>query len=83
VEYVACLIANGRKVLLTHDGYRIHLSFKELETLRAGGLMAYALSAHASGVTQPLKAGVWGPLKTQLRSELDILRPFALEKTFD
>jgi len=45
-------------------------------------VIAYALPAH-TGVTQLLDGGVFGPFKSQLRGGLDLLRPYALDKTFD
>ena len=35
--------AHGRKVLLLNDGYRIHMSLKALEILKANNTIAYAL----------------------------------------
>ena len=52
--------ANGRSVLLLLDGYRSHMSYKDMHFLREQGILVYALPAHTSGMTQPLDVGgVW------------------------
>lgn len=60
------LTAGDRKVLLVFDGYRSHLGFQVLETLDQGNVIALALPAHTSGVTQPLDVGVFPKFKARL-----------------
>ena len=54
VNDVSDLTEKGRKMLLLYDGYRSHMMLRALEILHEGGVIAYALPAHTSGLTQPL-----------------------------
>ena len=40
---------NGRKVLLTHNRYRCHITLRALDILSKGGIIAYCLLVHTSG----------------------------------
>lgn len=46
VEEVRGLTAGGRKILLSYDGYRAHLSLPVLELFHVNNIVAYALPAH-------------------------------------
>lgn len=70
VEAVKDKTVGGRKVLLTYDGHRSHLSAAVLGILRKGGVLAYCLPAHTSGKTQPLDVGLYGPFKNYLNREV-------------
>lgn len=74
---------NNRKVLLTYDGYRSHMSIEALEILEEGGVIAYALPAHTSGTTQPLDVGVFSPFKSAYREELRLVTSAAEERKLD
>lgn len=64
------LTANDRKVLLTSDCYRSHMSLAVLELLHANGNVAYALPAHTSGKTQPCDCVLFGAYKEHLNKWL-------------
>jgi tRNA splicing ligase len=66
IAEVCDLTKNGRKVLLTYDGYRSHLCFKALSILRDGGVISYELPAHTSGKTQPLDVSIFSAFKSNL-----------------
>lgn len=68
VKIVADLTVNGRKVCLVFDGYRSHMGFKVLRTLRDGGVVVYCLPTHTSSATQPLDVAVYSPFKTHLNN---------------
>lgn len=68
VAEVSDLTVGGRKVFLLYDGYRSHMGYQVLKTLKAGGVMAYALPAHTSGDSQPLYVGVFSPFKLHLNN---------------
>lgn len=70
VRDVADKTTNGRKILLTYDGYRSHLGVKVLDTLRKGNVLCYCLPAHISGITQPLDVGIFGPFKAHLNKKM-------------
>lgn len=65
------LTKNDRKVLLTYDGYRSHMSVDTLELFRENNIIAYALPAHTSGSTQPLDVAVFAPWKNNFREMLE------------
>lgn len=50
--FIKRLVADGRKVLLTYDAYRGHMTLRVLEHLRDNAVIVYALPAHASGNRQ-------------------------------
>lgn len=52
-DFVRPQTAGGRKVLLTCDGYRSHLSLQVLELFAENNIIVYSLPAHTSGKTQP------------------------------
>jgi len=68
VESVKDLTSNGRKLLLTYDAYRAHLSLRVLELFLANGIIVYALPAHTSGKLQPLDVVVFSAFKAALNS---------------
>lgn len=68
VKEVEDLTRGGRKVLLIYDGYRSHMGIRALETLRSGGVIAYALPAHTSGTLQPLDVGTFRAFKDNLKN---------------
>eukprot|EP00171_Calliarthron_tuberculosum_P001354 IDg1354t1 len=72
VESVRDLTANGRKVLLTYDGYRSHMSLAVLELFQSNGIVIYALPAHTSGKTQPCDAVLFSTYKAQLNESLTL-----------
>ena len=59
------------KILLLMDGYRSHMRYKTLSFLHSANVIAYALPAHTSGVTQPLDVSVFGVSKSKLRDLVD------------
>lgn len=61
---------DGRKVVLTYDGYRMHMTLCALEILREWNLIIYFLPAHISGNTQPLDVVAYGPFKGSLIERL-------------
>lgn len=70
VQDVADKTSDVGKVLLNYDGYRSHLGYKAIETLKAGNILAYCLPAHTSCVTQPLDDGIFGPFKVYLNEAI-------------
>lgn len=64
------LTAGGRKVLLTYDGYRSHMTLPVLELFRDNGIVVYALPAHTSGKTQPLHASLFGSFEMKLNETI-------------
>lgn len=74
---------NRRKVLLTYNGYRSHISLRALKILKEAGVMAYCLPAHTSGNTQPLYVGLYGPFKNYLNTEVYDAQQSRSEGEFD
>eukprot|EP00171_Calliarthron_tuberculosum_P002656 IDg2656t1 len=70
VTSVRDLTANGRKVLLTYDAYRSHMTLAVLELFDANGIIAYALPAHTSGKTQPCDCVLFASYKQHLNKSL-------------
>lgn len=70
VEAVKENTVGGRKLLLTYDAHRSHLSVAVLGILRKRGVLAYCLPAHTSGKTQPLDVGLYAPFKNYLDREV-------------
>lgn len=70
VELVKPKTEGGRKVVLTYDGYRSHVSLLAIQTLRDGNVLPYCLPAHTSGKTQPLDVGIYGLFKRALNVEV-------------
>lgn len=68
VEHVRPLTCGGRKVLLTYDGYRAHMSLPVLTKFLDGGVIAYALPSHTSGKTQPLDLVAFSRFKAALKA---------------
>lgn len=83
VEDINNLTAEGRKVLLTYDGYRSHMSMAVLSVLRQGGVIAYCLPAHTSGTTQPLDLTVFSCLKHYYGEGLRKMAAASFNKTYD
>lgn len=63
VKHVQDLAANGRKVLLTYDGYRAHMTLGELQLFKENNIIAYAIPAHTSGKLQPCDVVLFGEFK--------------------
>ena len=59
------------KILLLMDGYRSHMRYKTLRFLHSANVIAYALPAHTSGVTQPLDVSIFGAFKSKLHDLVD------------
>lgn len=71
IQHVHELTVGGRKVLLTYDGYRSHMSIRVLELFSKNNVEVYALPAHSSGKTQPLDVILFSAYKTSLNNLLD------------
>ena len=67
VHSVKDLTAGGRRLLLTYDGYRSHMSLAVLELYAANGIIVYALPSHTSGKTQPMDVLVFGLYKSAFK----------------
>lgn len=67
VKFVENKTMNGKKVLLIYDGYKSHIGIKALDILHNGGVIAYCLPSHTSGLLQPLDVAVFGLCKSYLR----------------
>ena len=61
----------GEEILLFYDGYRSNFGLNALKILADGKALAYCLSAHICGTTQPLYRGVFGPFKQALSMAVD------------
>ena len=70
VKHVQTLTAGGRKLLLTYDGYRAHMTLALLEVLRVGNVIVYVLPAHTSGKTQPLDVVIFSVFKKALNEAI-------------
>jgi len=66
VTFVSDLTEGGRKVLLTYDAYRAHLSLEVLELFSANNIIVYAVPAHTSGKSQPLDVVLFSSFKNAL-----------------
>ena len=51
--HIIDLTGDGRKVLLTLDSYRSHMSLKVIKYLDENVVIVYALPMHSSGKLQP------------------------------
>ena len=72
VTHAAHLTTGDKKILLTFDRHRCHMSVRVLEYLRRNNIVVYAIPSHSSGKTQPLDTCVFRNLKhhvNQLVSE--------------
>lgn len=86
VEDVRPLTAGGRKLLLTYDGYRSHMTLRVLELFRDNGIVVYALPAHTSEKTQPIDASLFGSFKVKLNeiiSECATIETLATYTVYD
>jgi len=86
IIHVRDLTQNGRKVLLTFDGYRSHMSLRVLQLLHDNSVVVYALPAHTSGKTQPCDVQLFGAFKTRLNEVIcEAADPFRISQfdTFD
>ena len=77
------LTQNSRKLLLLYDGYRSHMNIGALEILRVGGVIAYALPAHTTGVTRPPDLACFASWKQAYAEMITALRTVAAYKCFD
>lgn len=68
VSSVKDLTSNGRKVLLTYDGYAAHMSLPVLQLFRTNNIVVYALPAHTSGKLQPLDVVAFSVYKRNLNN---------------
>lgn len=75
--------SNERKVLLTYDGYRCHITLRALDILSKGGIISYCLPYHTSGKTQPLDVGIYGPFKSRLHDEVHLSEKCGHGSEFD
>ncbi len=71
IENVKDLTADGRKLLLTYDGYRSHMTIPVLELFKSSNIIVYCLPAHTSGKLQPLDLVVFGSFKNAMRRITD------------
>ena len=58
VDYVRDFTKDGRKVLLTYDGYHAHMSFEVLKLFRDNSLITHALTSRTSEKLQSLDVTV-------------------------
>jgi len=65
-KFVEPQTAGGRKVLLTYDGYRSHLSLRVLEMFQKNNIIVYSLPAHTSGKTQPCDMNLFRTYKRNI-----------------
>lgn len=72
VQCVCDFTVADRKLLLTYDAYRFHLSAPVLQLLRVSNVIVYALPAHSSGKFQPLDATVFSAFKASSCSVVKI-----------
>ncbi len=66
------LTASGRKILLTYDAYRSHMTLSVLELFHDNGIVVYALPAHTSGKTQPCDVVLFSDYKKRLNESLSL-----------
>ena len=83
VNHVKDLTFGGRKVLLTYDGYRSHMSLRTLELFSSNNIEVYALPAHSSGKTQPLDVVLFSCYKSNLNNLLDTVSNVGNSKVLD
>ena len=57
------LTANGRKIILTFDAYRAHMSLRVLNLFSEHRVIAYALSAYSSSALQPCNVALFDSFK--------------------
>eukprot|EP00171_Calliarthron_tuberculosum_P002526 IDg2526t1 len=72
VAHVKDLTAGGRKVLLTYDAYRSHMTLRALELFEKNNVQVYALPAHTSGKTQPCDVVLFGVFKRRLNEAVQL-----------
>ena len=73
VESVRSATAGDRKLLLTYDAYRAHLSVRVLSLFLDHGIIAYALPAHTCCALQPCDLAVFARFKTELNDEISAM----------
>ena len=66
VEHVKDLTQNGRKLLLTYDGYRSHMTLSVLDLFAKNNIIVYCLPANTSGMLQPIDLVVFSSFKNSL-----------------
>ena len=65
--------AGGRKILLTYDAYRAHMSVRGFTLFLDHGVIAYALPAHTSTALQPCDVVLFSKFKEELNTAITIL----------
>jgi len=83
VKDTADLRANARKILLIYDAYRSHMSLDVLLYFEKNGIIAFALPAHTSGITQPLDVGIFQPFKAALHNVIRSMCSPDMNNVFD
>lgn len=86
VDSVLDLTAGVRKLLLTYNGYRSHMSLRVLELFDKNDIISYALLAHTSSKTQLLDVVLFRSFKTAFNESLYKISHFShidLLDTFD
>lgn len=59
----------GKRMLVTHDGFKSHVSLSVVKLMSDEGALARALPSHSSHKAQPLDVSAFGPLKARLKQE--------------
>lgn len=83
VKSVKDLTANNRKLLLTYDAYRSHITLDVLELFHENNIIVYALPAHTSGKTQPLDVVMFSPFKKALNESISLCSTVGKIDIFD
>ena len=65
-NFMRHLTEGGRKILLTYDAYRLHVSLRVLEHFLSNCIIAYSLIAHTCRRTQPLNVVALDAMKQKL-----------------
>eukprot|EP00171_Calliarthron_tuberculosum_P023847 IDg23847t1 len=73
VAHVKDLTTAGRKVVLTYDAYRSHMTLRALECFEKNNVEVYALPAHTSGKTQPCDVVLFGVFKKRLNEAVQLV----------
>lgn len=78
-------------MLLIYDGYRLHMTLRDLQHLRDSNVIVYALPVHTSGKTQTCNTGILGFFKQVMNDAMqkaadadrdEIINPFELFSMF-